>query len=102
MGRLQTWGAAARRSRLLQVVAAVVVLTLVAGSIVWVTRSAGPPAIPPAPAPALSTRAVALGDSVPYGHGLANPYPTPQIGLPATAVSQGPSTLDYPSLVAKD
>src|SRR5580692_9507576 len=102
MGRLQTWGAAARRSRLLQVGAAVVVLALVAGSIVLVTRSAGPPAVPPTPAPPPSTRAVALGDSVPYGHGLANPYLTPQIGLPADAVSQGPSTLAYPSLVARD
>ena len=63
------------------------------------TRSS-PPA--PAPSPAASTRAVALGDSVPYGHGLANPYVTPQIGLPATAVSQGPSTMAYPSLVAED
>ena len=50
----------------------------------------------------MSTRAVALGDSVPYGHGLANPYVTPQIGLPAGAVSQGPSTQAYPSLVAGD
>lgn len=47
-----------------------------------------------------STRYVALGDSVPYGHGLANPYPTAQIGLPSTAVSQGPSSLAYPSLAA--
>ena len=100
MGSLQTWGAAARRSRLFQVVAALVVLALVAGSIVLVTRSAGPPA--PSPAPVLSTRAVALGDSVPYGHGLANPYPTPQIGLPVDAVSQGPSTRAYPTMVAAD
>ena len=89
-----------RRSRLFQVVAAIVVLALVAGSIVLVTRSAGPPAVPPAPAP--STRAVALGDSVPYGHGLANPYVTPQIGLPPGAVSQGPSTRAYPTMVAAD
>jgi len=41
MGRLQTWGAAARRSRLFQVGAVVVVLALLAGSIVLVTRSAG-------------------------------------------------------------
>src|SRR5271170_1474175 len=98
MGRLQTWGAAARRSRLFQVVAAVVVLALVAGGIVLVTRSAGPP-VPPPPPP---ERAVALGDSVPYGHGLANPYLTPQIGLPARAVSQGPSPRAYPSMVARD
>jgi hypothetical protein len=101
MGRLQTWGAAARHSRTVQVVAAVVVAALVAGAIVVATRSS-PPAPAPAPSPATSTRAVALGDSVPYGHGLANPYVTPQIGLPATAVSQGPSTLAYPSLVAED
>ena len=98
MARLQTWGAAARRSRLFQVVAAVVVLALVAGSIVLVTRSAGPPVPPPPPV----ERAIALGDSVPYGHGLANPYVTPQIGLPARAVSQGPSTGAYPSMVAAD
>jgi hypothetical protein len=48
-----------------------------------------------------SNRYVALGDSVPYGHGLANPYTTPQIGLPAAAVSQGPSPDAYPSLVAQ-
>jgi len=102
MGRLQTWGAAARRSRLFQVLAAVVVLALVAGSIVLVTRSAGPPAVPPAPEPPPTTRAVALGDSVPYGHGLANPYLTPQIGLPTGAVSQGPSTQAYPTMVAAD
>ena len=98
MGRLQTWGAAARRSRLFQVGAAVVVLALLAGSIVLVTRSAGPPVAPPAPV----ERAVALGDSVPYGHGLANPYLTPRIGLPPQAVSQGPSTQAYPSVVAAD
>ena len=102
MGRLQTWGAAARRSRLIQVLAAVVVLALVAGSIVLVTRSAGPPAVPTAPEPPPTTRAVALGDSVPYGHGLANPYLTPQIGLPTRAVSQGPSTQAYPTMVAAD
>jgi hypothetical protein len=99
MGRLQTWGAAPRRSRLFQVAAGVVALALVAGSIVLVTRSAGPPVSPTAP-PLPLTRAVALGDSVPYGHGLANPYLTPQIGLPTEAVSQGPSTRAYPSLVA--
>ena len=81
MGRLQTWGTAARRSRGAQVVAAVVVLALVAGGVALATRSAQPPPTI-APSPALSTRAVALGDSVPYGHGLANPYLTPQIGLP--------------------
>jgi hypothetical protein len=100
MGRLQTWGTAARRSRGVQVTAAVVVVALLAGGIVLATRSAPPPAIPPAP-PAPTTRAIALGDSVPYGHGLANPYLTPQIGLPPGAVSQGPSTLAYPTLVAR-
>ena len=49
-----------------------------------------PPRRPCRPGPSPS------GDSVPYGHGLANPYLTPQIGLPATAVSQGPSTLGLP------
>ncbi len=99
MGRLQTWGAAARHSRKAQVTAAVLALALVAGGIVLVTRSAPPPSVPPPPP--VPTRAVALGDSVPYGHGLANPYLTPQIGLPAADVSQGPSTQAYPSLVAR-
>ena len=54
----------------------------------------------PAPKVPPTTRAVALGDSVPYGHGLANPYLLPQIGLPAAAVSQGPSTRAYPTMVA--
>ena len=101
MGRLQTWGNAARRSRRVQVTAAVVVVALVAGGVVLATRSS-PPAPTPAPSPTLSTRAVALGDSVPYGHGLANPYLTPQIGLPPHALSQGPSTEAYPTLVARD
>ncbi len=99
MGRLQTWGAAARHSRVFGVVAVFVVVALVAGSVVLATRSSPPP---PSRPPSVSTRAVALGDSVPYGHGLANPYLTPQIGLPAGAVSQGPSTQAYPSLVAGD
>lgn len=98
MGRLHTWGASARRSRPFHVVLAVVVLAVVAGSVVLVRRSAGPPTIPPPP----TERAVAFGDSVPYGHGLANPYLTPQIGLPVSAVSQGPSPAAYPSLVADD
>src|SRR5258708_8267739 len=97
MGRLQTWSVAARHSRPFQVVAAVVVVVLVAGGVVLATRGS-PPA--PTPSPTVSTRAVALGDSVPYGHGLANPYLAPQIGLPPLAVSQGPSTVAYPSLVA--
>ncbi len=96
MGRLQTWGAAARRSPVFWGVTAVVVVALVAGGVVLATRSSQPPV----PTPSTSTRAVALGDSVPYGHGLANPYLTPQQGLPADAISQGPSMAAYPSLVA--
>ena len=99
MGRLQTWGSAARHSRVFQVVAAVVVIALAAGGVVVATRSTPPT---PTHAPKVSTRAVALGDSVPYGHGLANPYRTPQIGLPPDAISQGPSPRAYPSLVADD
>ncbi len=86
----------ARRRRPAQWVG--VAIALVAAGVaagVLATRSTPPPS--PAPAP---TRVVALGDSVPYGHGLANPYLTPQLGLPGTAVSQGPSHEAYPSLVA--
>jgi hypothetical protein len=97
MGRLQTWGASARRSPVLWVGLAVAGMALVAGGVVLATRS-GPPT---APSPSTSIRAVALGDSVPYGHGLANPYRTPRVGLPTTWVSQPPSTLAYPSEVAR-
>ncbi len=98
MGRLQDWGAAARRSPVFWVAAAVVVVGLAAGGVVLATSGTAPPP----PAPATSNRAVAFGDSVPYGHGLANPYLTPQVGLPPRAISQGPSALAYPSLVAQD
>jgi hypothetical protein len=98
MGRLQTWGGAARRSRGVWALAGVVLVALAAGGAVLATRSSGPP---PAPSPATSSRAVALGDSVPYGHGIHNPYLTPQVGLPATWVSQGPATTAYPSDVAR-
>jgi hypothetical protein len=83
-----------RRSPALWVALAAVVIALGAGGVVLATHGSQ------APAPATSTRAVALGDSVPYGHGLANPYPTPRMGLPPQDVSQGPSTDAYPSAVA--
>ena len=67
-------------------------------SVVLATGHRASPA--PSPSPSLSTCAVALGDSVPYRHGLANPYLPPQVGLPTYAVSQGPSTEAYPSLAA--
>ncbi|HWD54440.1 MAG TPA: hypothetical protein VG346_04920 [Acidimicrobiales bacterium] len=98
MGRLQSWVGSLRRSPIPWVVAGVVLIAAVAGGVVIVTRNT----TPPTPHPAQSTRAVALGDSVPYGHGLANPYPSPQPGLPSGDVSQGPSTLAYPSLVSSD
>jgi len=98
MGRLQTWGAGARRSPVFWAVSTLVVLALVGGSVVLATRTSRSPA----PLHQVSTRAVALGDSVPYGHGLHNPYLTPQVGLPADAVSQGPSLSAYPSLLAGD
>ncbi len=82
-----------RRPALWAGVAIAVVAAGVAAGVL-ATRSTPPPPAPP------TTRAVALGDSVPYGHGLANPYQTPQLGLPSGAVSQGPSALAYPSLVA--
>ena len=46
----------------------------------------------------VSDRYVALGDSVPYGHGLANPTLKKHDGLPP---SQSPSASAWPSLVAK-
>jgi hypothetical protein len=97
MGRLHSWLGAARRSRRAWVLAAALVLALAgAGGAILATRT-------PTPAPpsqTTSTRAIALGDSVPYGHGLHNPYLTPQVGLPESWVSQGPSALAYPSRVA--
>lgn len=66
---------------------------LLAGGLIAVEAS-GATSKPPPP-----TRYVALGDSVPYGHGLNNPYTTAQIGLPQSAVSQGPSLQAWPSLV---
>ncbi|HEY6472925.1 MAG TPA: hypothetical protein VIY26_08545 [Acidimicrobiales bacterium] len=95
MGRLQSWVDAVRRSPVPWVAAGVVVIAAVVGGVLLATTASHPPA----PSPTRSVRAVALGDSVPYGHGLANPYLTPQIGLPSGDVSQGPSTLAYPSLV---
>jgi hypothetical protein len=83
-----------RRSPVLWVALAAVVIALSAGGVVLATHGSQ------APTPSASTRAVALGDSVPYGHGLANPFPTPRIGLPPQDVSQGPSTDAYPSAVA--
>ncbi len=102
MGWLQSWAAAVRRSPVPWAAAGVVLVAAVVGGVLLATRASPPPAPAPPPTPAQSVRAVALGDSVPYGHGLANPYLTPQIGLPSTAVSQGPSTQAYPSRVAAD
>lgn len=94
MGTLRAWGAALRRSPWRSLAAVAVVGALVAGVVLLATHRA------PTPPPPVSVRAVALGDSVPYGHGLANPYLTPQIGLPEHDVSQGPAPLAYPSAVA--
>ncbi len=98
MGRLHSWLGAARRSRRTWVAAAAVLALAAAGGATLATRTPTPTPAPPSPSP--STRAVALGDSVPYGHGLHNPYRTPQVGLPRGWVSQGPSALAYPSRVA--
>jgi hypothetical protein len=85
-----------RRSLVFWVALAAVVVALAAGGVVLATHHSSPPP----PSPSTSVRAVALGDSVPYGHGLANPYLTPRPGLPPRDVSQGPSTDAYPSAVA--
>jgi hypothetical protein len=85
-----------RRSLVFWVALAAVVVALAAGGVVLATHHSAPPP----PSPSTSVRAVALGDSVPYGHGLANPYLTPRPGLPPRDVSQGPSTDAYPSAVA--
>jgi hypothetical protein len=94
MAPTSTGSARARRPLLWSGVAIVLVAVGVTAGLLATRGST------PLPAPPPSTRVVALGDSVPYGHGLANPYPTPQLGLPNAAVSQGPSTQAYPSLVA--
>ena len=52
MGRLQTWGAAARRSPVFWAVSTLVVLALVSGSVVLATRGTRSPA----PAPRVATR----------------------------------------------
>jgi hypothetical protein len=98
MGRLHSWLGAARRSRRIRVGAVVIVVLALgaAGTAIFATQSPTPGPL----SPTTSTRAVALGDSVPYGHGLHNPYLTPQVGLPEDWVSQGPSALAYPSRVA--
>jgi hypothetical protein len=97
MGRLHNAMASARRSRAVWAAAASAAAVLVAGGVLLATESNPPPT----PSPQSSTRAVALGDSVPYGHGLANPYLVPQGGLPPDAVSQAPSTDAYPTMVAQ-
>ncbi len=94
MGRLRAWGAAIRRSPWRGLAVVALAGALVAGVVLVATHPG------PSPSPPVTVRAVALGDSVPYGHGLANPYPTPQMGLPKSDVSQGPSALAYPSAVA--
>ncbi len=83
------------RHPLVWVAVAVLALALVAAGVLWATRGTAPR---PSAGP---TRAVALGDSVPYGHGLHNPYLTPQVGLPAGWVSQGPALTAYPTQVAR-
>ena len=94
MGRLRAWGAAIRRNPWRGLAVVALAGALVAGVVLVASHSG------PSPSPPATLRAVALGDSVPYGHGLANPYLTPQIGLPKSDVSQGPSALAYPSTVA--
>jgi hypothetical protein len=96
VGRLRSWGAALRRYPW-HVLGVVAVVGALAAGVVLVATHSGPTPSPPPPA---SVRAVAFGDSVPYGHGLANPYPTPQLGLPRRDVSEGPAALAYPSIVA--
>jgi hypothetical protein len=94
--RLQDIAASVRRSRVAWGAGAALLAAAVAGGVVLATQTTPPPA----PSPLASTRALALGDSVPYGHGLANPYRTSQPGLAPGAVSQAPSAKAYPSLVA--
>ena len=98
MGKPRKPSTAWWRSPVFLVTVGVVAIALIAGGVVLATRSTKAPA---PTTPAVTTRAVALGDSVPYGHGLANPYLTPQRGLPPGAVSQAPSAQAYPSLVAR-
>jgi hypothetical protein len=53
---------------------------------------------PGTPKPA--NRYVAFGDSVPYGHGLSNPYPQSKPG--SNGVGQPPAAAAYPGLVRDD
>ncbi len=89
---------ARKRRPVLWAALAVVLLAVGAAVGLLTTRATPPPNHHQTGHP--STRLVALGDSVPYGHGLANPYLTPQLGLPAHDVSQGPSLEAYPSLLS--
>ena len=86
MDRLHSWHSAARRSPSSGLLVAVALVVALVGR----RRRAGHRGTPtPAPtAHTTSTRAVALGDSVPYGHGLHNPYLTPQVGPARQLVSR--------------
>ena len=69
MGRLQTWGAAARRSPVFWAVSTLVVLALVAGGIVLATRSTRSPprapALDAAPSPWVTRCPTATGCTTP-------------------------------------
>ena len=68
---------------------------LTAAGAVPVVAAAATPGTTPAK---IVGRYVALGDSVPYGFGLANPTTTKHSGLPP---NQPPSRDAYPSVLAK-
>jgi hypothetical protein len=97
MGNLENWGATVRRHPARVTGVVVVAGALLAGGVVLATRASRTSA----PSALTSRRIVALGDSVPYGHGLANPYLTSRPGLPLHARSEGPSLLAYPTLVTR-
>ena len=82
-----------------------VAVGLTMAGVVPVVAAAAAPSSQPEVAPASSAlphtevrRYVALGDSVPYGFGLANPGGVTHSGLPA---NQPPSVDAYPSVLAK-
>ena len=94
----QVWRTATRRNALVWIVVGALLVALLAAGIILATGSTSPP--PPPPRHRLGWSCSVT--PCPTATACANPYLTPQIGLPPHAVSQGPSSQAYPSLVTRD